>query len=221
MSLSMKIRTISGRKAITVMIAPSWFWKKNRARSDSRAGSCLLAAFHIRLPAIAKTAITDQEADQQRQVAMVELVLAEHDDPGDFGADGDDPRDRRENAKARGGGLLAVRRTPFLGDVDLFGRLVVGHVRSPVAIVGSIAAICVHRRTNNCHSTAVSRQAISTLYRASRDSLYPRSALKKRGRGDRVADNCEVIEALEREWRDALCSKDMERLRAWFTPISC
>src|SRR5689334_3084264 len=31
MSLSMKIRTISGRKAMIVMIAPSWFWKKNRA----------------------------------------------------------------------------------------------------------------------------------------------------------------------------------------------
>ena len=58
MSLSMKIRTISGRKAITVMIAPSWFWKKNLAVSALLAGSCLLAAFHIRLPAIAKTAIT-------------------------------------------------------------------------------------------------------------------------------------------------------------------
>jgi hypothetical protein len=30
-----------------------------------------------------------------------------------------------------------------------------------------------------------------------------------------VADNnCQVIEGLEREWRDALCTKDMERLRA-------
>jgi ketosteroid isomerase-like protein len=26
--------------------------------------------------------------------------------------------------------------------------------------------------------------------------------------------NCEVIEGLEREWRDALCKKDIERLRA-------
>lgn len=26
--------------------------------------------------------------------------------------------------------------------------------------------------------------------------------------------NCEVIEGLEREWRDALCSKDIKRLRA-------
>ena len=30
--------------------------------------------------------------------------------------------------------------------------------------------------------------------------------------------NCEVIEGLEREWRDALCSKDMERLRALVHP---
>lgn len=27
-------------------------------------------------------------------------------------------------------------------------------------------------------------------------------------------NNCQVIEGLEREWRDALCTKDMERLRA-------
>lgn len=27
-----------------------------------------------------------------------------------------------------------------------------------------------------------------------------------------MADNCDVIGALEREWRDALCSKDMKRL---------
>jgi ketosteroid isomerase-like protein len=27
-----------------------------------------------------------------------------------------------------------------------------------------------------------------------------------------VADNCEVIGGLEREWRDALCTKDMQRL---------
>ena len=99
--------------------------------SDLRAGSCLLAAFHIRLPAIAKTAITDQNADQQRQVAVIELVLAKQDDPGDFAADGDDPRDRGENAKARGGGLLAVRRTPFLGDVDLCGGLLSDMLRIP------------------------------------------------------------------------------------------
>jgi hypothetical protein len=29
---------------------------------------------------------------------------------------------------------------------------------------------------------------------------------------------CELIEALEREWRDALCSKDMERLRTLVHP---
>ena len=60
---------------------------------------------------------------------MVELVLAEQDDPGDLAADGDDPRDRGENAKARRGGLLALRRTPFLGDVGLCGWLIVGHVQ--------------------------------------------------------------------------------------------
>ena len=61
----------------------------------------------------------DQNADQQRQVAVVELVLVKQDNPGDFAADGDDPRECGENAKARGGGLLALRRTPFLGDVDV------------------------------------------------------------------------------------------------------
>ena len=30
--------------------------------------------------------------------------------------------------------------------------------------------------------------------------------------------NCQVIEALEREWRDALCRKDMEKLRALVHP---
>ena len=30
--------------------------------------------------------------------------------------------------------------------------------------------------------------------------------------------NCQLIEALEREWRDALCSKDMDRLRALVHP---
>jgi hypothetical protein len=34
-----------------------------------------------------------------------------------------------------------------------------------------------------------------------------------------VTDNrCELIEALEGEWRDALCSKDMDRLRALVHP---
>jgi hypothetical protein len=34
-----------------------------------------------------------------------------------------------------------------------------------------------------------------------------------------VAENgCKVIEALENEWRDALCTKDMERLRALVHP---
>src|SRR3954468_14154145 len=43
--------------------------------------------------------------------------------------------------------------------------------------------------------------------------------LKGRERGECVADNnCQVIEALEQEWRDALCRKDMEKLRALVHP---
>ena len=30
--------------------------------------------------------------------------------------------------------------------------------------------------------------------------------------------NCQVIDALEREWRDALCSKDMDKLRSLVHP---
>ncbi len=33
-----------------------------------------------------------------------------------------------------------------------------------------------------------------------------------------VAKSCELIEALERQWRDALCAKDMERLRSLIHP---
>ena len=149
----MKIRTISGRKAITVMIAPSWFWKKNLARSDSRAGIVLVGRLPHQAAGDREDRDPDQDADQQRQVAVVELVLAEQDDPGDFAADGDDPRERGENAEALGGGLLAVRRAPFLGDVDVFGRLVVGHVRFPQSTLlhadqacGSAASVH-HRRT--------------------------------------------------------------------------
>src|SRR5690242_770772 len=39
-----------------------------------------------------------------------------------------------------------------------------------------------------------------------------------RSRGECVADNREFIEGLEREWRDALCSKDMKRLAAMTHP---
>ena len=59
----------------------------------------------------------DQEADQQRQVSVVELVPAEQNNSGDLAADGDEPRERGENAESRGGGLLALRRLPILGDV--------------------------------------------------------------------------------------------------------
>ena len=31
-------------------------------------------------------------------------------------------------------------------------------------------------------------------------------------------NNCQVIEGLERDWRDALCKKDMDRLRALIHP---
>ena len=31
-------------------------------------------------------------------------------------------------------------------------------------------------------------------------------------------NNCQLIEALEREWRDALCAKDMDRLRSLIHP---
>ncbi len=33
-----------------------------------------------------------------------------------------------------------------------------------------------------------------------------------------AANTCELIEAVEREWRDALCAKDMDRLRALVHP---
>ena len=33
-----------------------------------------------------------------------------------------------------------------------------------------------------------------------------------------VGKACELIEALERQWRDALCDKDMERLRSLIHP---
>ena len=63
--------------------------------------------------------------------------------------------------------------------------------------------------------------AISFLQRYDTQiSLYASSALR-RATGERVSwptDNCELIEGLEREWRDALCSKDMDRLRALVHP---
>ena len=132
MSLSMKIRTISGRKAIT---------RDDRAELvlDEELDLVGLAGRIVlvgRLPHQAagnrEDRDPDQEADQQRKVAVVELVLTEQDDPGDLAADGNDPRERGENAKALGGRLLAVRRVPFFGDVDFWRRLVVGHVQIPL-----------------------------------------------------------------------------------------
>jgi hypothetical protein len=62
---------------------------------------------------------------------MVKLVLLEHDDTGDLGADGNNPGERGEQAKALGGGLLALRRFPVFGDVDICARIGVRHVRNP------------------------------------------------------------------------------------------
>ena len=76
---------------MTVMIAPSWFWKKNLALSDSRAGIVLVGRLPHQAAGNRKDGNRNQEADQQREVAMIELVLAEQDDPGDFGADRNDP----------------------------------------------------------------------------------------------------------------------------------
>jgi hypothetical protein len=53
MSLFVKIRTISGRNAITVMIAPSWFCTKNRTVSCFEAGSRRFAFFHRYEPPMA------------------------------------------------------------------------------------------------------------------------------------------------------------------------
>ncbi len=58
MFLFVKIRMISGRKAITVMIAPSWFWMKNRTLSDFRAGSRRLARFQSSEPPTASAPMT-------------------------------------------------------------------------------------------------------------------------------------------------------------------
>jgi hypothetical protein len=99
----MNIRTSSGRKATSVMIAPSWFWTKNLNGSD-------------------------QQADQQPEIPVVERLPVEQDNSSGLAGDGNDPRENRENAQALGGRLLAVRRTPILGDVGLCGWLVVGHV---------------------------------------------------------------------------------------------
>ena len=33
-----------------------------------------------------------------------------------------------------------------------------------------------------------------------------------------AADHCDLVESLEREWRDALCASDMDRLRSLIHP---
>ena len=71
-----------------------------------------------------------QQPDQQRQVALIELVLLEHHDPGDLGADRHHPGQRCVNAQAFRCALLALRCSPGLGDVYWCNRFVVGHVRT-------------------------------------------------------------------------------------------
>jgi hypothetical protein len=67
----------------------------------------------------------DQQADQQRQVPVVELMLEEQNDAGDLAANGNEPRKRGEKAETLGGGLLVLRRLPILR--NFCRRLVVGH----------------------------------------------------------------------------------------------
>jgi hypothetical protein len=51
------------------------------------------------------------------------------------------------------------------------------------------------------------------------DSHYAHWALKEAPERDCVADKtCELIEAVERQWRDALCAKNMELLRSLIHP---
>ena len=66
---------------MTVMIAPSWFWKKNLPRSDSRAGSYLFAAFHVRLPAIAKIAIPTRMPISSPRLPWSNLCLSSRTTP--------------------------------------------------------------------------------------------------------------------------------------------
>jgi ketosteroid isomerase-like protein len=48
--------------------------------------------------------------------------------------------------------------------------------------------------------------------------LFAISLKEAPGKGVCVADNRDVIAELEREWRDALCSKDLGRLRSLMHP---
>lgn len=43
-------------------------------------------------------------------------------------------------------------------------------------------------------------------------------AVRAPGGGTVATDNCDFIESLEREWRDSLCAKDIERLRSLIHP---
>jgi ketosteroid isomerase-like protein len=43
-------------------------------------------------------------------------------------------------------------------------------------------------------------------------------AVRVPGGGAVAADNCDLIDSLERQWRDSLCAKDIERLRSLIHP---
>jgi hypothetical protein len=62
---------------------------------------------------------------------VIELVLVEQDDPGDFAANGDYPGDGSKDAQACGSALLTLRRTPIFRHVGLWGPPIVGHVQIP------------------------------------------------------------------------------------------
>ena len=68
---------MSGRNAITVMIAPSWFWKKNLAGSELAGGILLIGRLPHQIARDCEDRDNDQKADQQRKVAVIKLMLTE------------------------------------------------------------------------------------------------------------------------------------------------
>jgi hypothetical protein len=48
--------------------------------------------------------------------------------------------------------------------------------------------------------------------------MMPRSFSGGNGEGLVSTNNCELVDSLEREWRDALCAKDIARLRLLIHP---
>jgi hypothetical protein len=80
----------------------------------------------------------DQDADQERQVSVIEPALAKEDNARDLAADCDDPREDGKYAKTFGGSFLTVRSSPFLGHVNFRSRLVLWHVQIPCMSTGEI-----------------------------------------------------------------------------------